>query len=109
MARRPNKIRINETDYKIVSRSKQWGEKTSTMGQITYHKQMIEVADGQTAHDLLDTIIHEVMHGIIEEYKVKMDHRKEEKFVTTISNHLTDVLKKNPRFVEWLSQQSQKD
>lgn len=107
MTRRPRKIRINETDYKVISRSKEWGY-TVAMGQISYHKQLIEVASGQTALELLDTIIHEVMHGIIQEYGVDMDHRKEEKFVTKISNHLTDVLQKNPKLVEWLSKQSQK-
>ena len=108
MARRPKKITINETDYKVVTRSKKWGIDKEAYGQITYSRKMIEIADGQTPQEYLDTVIHEVVHGIIEEYGVEMDRRKEEKFVTQFSNSLTDVLKKNPNFVAWLNEQSKK-
>lgn len=107
LPRRPKKIKINESEYKVISRSKEWGKKQ--FGQITYDKKLIEIAEGQNPEEYLDTVIHEVMHGIIEEYDVEMDRRKEEKFVTQISNYLTDVLKKNPKLVEWLSHQSQKE
>lgn len=108
MARRPKKIKINETDYKVVCRSKRWGRDKKAYGQITYDKKLIEITEGQTPQEYLDTVIHEVMHGIIEEYEVKMDRRKEEKFVTNISNHLTDVLKKNPKLLDWIVSQAQK-
>jgi len=108
MARRPKKIKINETDYKVISRAKSWGASKEALGQITYHKQLIEITKGQNASDYLDTVIHEVMHGIIEEYEVSMDRRREEKFVTQISNNLTDVLKKNPKLLEWIIEQAQK-
>lgn len=108
MARRPKKIKINETDYKVISRSKRWGKAQKAYGQITYDKKLIEITEGQTPQEYLDTVIHEVMHGIIEEYEVAMDKRKEEKFVTKISNHLTDVLKKNPKLLDWIVSQAQK-
>lgn len=108
MSRRPSNIKINEKNYKVISRSKSWGASRDAAGQITYHKQLIEITKGQNPSDYLDTVIHEVMHGIIEEYGVSMDRRREEKFVTQISNNLTDVLKKNPKLLEWIIKQAQK-
>lgn len=117
----PRKIKIGENKYDVKTRKyKSWSKKkTGRFGQITTggKTKLIELRKDQTGDRMfsnpeiakLDTVIHEILHGIVAEYDVGVDGRKEERWVSLIANGLTDVLNKNPKLVEWLSQQAQKD
>lgn len=115
----PRKVQIGENKYEIKTRKyKAWSKKKGkTFGQITYSKNLIEVNKDQTGDRTftnpelakMDTVIHEILHGIVAEYEVGVDGRKEERWVTLLANGLTDVLKKNPNLIEWIKQQALKD
>lgn len=103
MARRPRKVIIGDNDYKLVSRSKAWGERHDAMGMFHYERPLIELADhGSDGLELVNTVIHEILHGIIHEYEIEMDGRIEERLVRCLSEGLTDVCKENPNLLEWV-------
>lgn len=102
--RRPRKVQVANNNYTIKSRSKAWGKKNRAYGMITYQKDLIEVDETQKIDEMVDTVIHEILHAIIAEYKIDVDGRKEEKWVRLISNGLTDVLQKNPNLMSWIQQ-----
>lgn len=118
MARRPHKVKIGDNEYKVVSRKyKSWSKKkTRTFGQIGYNKNVIEINkdqkngiwNGQSVEEV-DTVIHEILHGVVSEYEINVDGRKEEKWVTLMANGLTDVLLKNPNLVAWLKERIDKE
>jgi len=105
---RPKKIKINESEYKIVSRSKSWERKHKALGQIHYDKHLIELFKNQPSDELIDSTIHEIMHGIIKEHEVKLDGRKEEALVTGLANGLTQVFRDNPNLLIWFYNKIQK-
>lgn len=101
----PKKVKIGSREYKVIKRSKRWGKKHKAYGQIQYDKRIIELSNDQNSKELADTLLHELIHSIIHEYKIKLDGRKEESLVTKISNGFTDVFSKNPNLLPWLVRQ----
>lgn len=101
--RRPRKVKVGATDYRMVSRSKSWGNKHKAYGMITYTKELIELTATQSHDEMIDTVIHELLHAIADEYKVKfVDGRQEERVVTKFANGLRDVFKSNPNLLDWI-------
>jgi hypothetical protein len=103
MAQRPKKVTINESEYKIVSRSKEWKEKHKAFGRMHYTKPLIEIANHEGDHkELVDTFLHELAHGLIHECNIDVDGRQEEKLVIQFSNAWTSLFMDNPKVLEWL-------
>lgn len=98
--RRPRKLQIADKTYSVVSRSKEWGAKHKAFGRCHYDKQVIEYAREQDVIELVDTIIHEVLHAAIQEYNITV--KSEEKIVTALANSVTDILVKNPHLLSWI-------
>jgi len=118
MARRPKKVKIGENEYIVKTRKyKSWSKKkTRTFGQIAYSKNTIEIGKDQKkgiwnsqSVEEVDTVIHEILHGVVDEYEIGVDGRKEEKWVTLMANGLTDVLLKNPNLISWLKERVDKE
>lgn len=109
--RRPAEIKIGKKKYRVTSRSKAWGQKNKAYGQITYDKALIEIAgnhEDQPSHskmfEMVDTVVHEIFHGVIKECNIKLDGRKEEKFVKNLATGYCKTLLDNPQLLEWLYQ-----
>lgn len=113
---RPRKVKIKDTDYKLASQDdlhcfikrKVRNQKASIKkrqklyGQIDYNKQLIQLEALQPTKEMVDTIIHEIFHGIIKEYEIPLDGRKEERFVRDLATGITDVLQNNPKLTAWI-------
>lgn len=104
---RPRRVKIGEKNYKVVSRKyKSWNGnskgKGKTWAQINYNQQLVELNVNQSPIELLDSLIHETLHGIIREYGIKVDGRKEEGWVIRIANGITDTYKNNPNLLRWI-------
>jgi hypothetical protein len=99
----PKKLLIGSKRYKIVSRPRAWGEENKAYGMIHYNKDLIEFDRGQNPEELVDTLIHEVLHAVAEEYNVKFkSSQQEESVVSEFAHGLKDVFKNNPNFLHWM-------
>jgi hypothetical protein len=106
--KRPHKVKVNEKVYEIVSKDKAWSKRHKAMGMIRYDAAKIEIAPHEDDTELLDTFLHELLHSIIEEYKVSIDRRSEEKIVRELSGALTQVLLENPSLGKWIHKKTEK-
>ena len=104
---RPKTVKVKNNEYKIVSKTREWKEENGAYGMIHFDKNLIEIANSQSKQNLVDTVLHEILHAIVEEYKIKFTHHKvEERIVTHISQGLTAVFKDNPNLIEWIKEKS---
>lgn len=74
------------------------------MGSVNSNKRIIYIEDGLHPHDLLDTIIHECMHVMVDDSNL-VDESDEEKLVATLSNKFTELFIRNPKLLDWMRQQ----
>jgi len=100
--KRPKVVKVKESYYKLVPRSNAWQKKHNAMGRIDYKNLIIEFDRTQPDIDLVDTFIHEFLHSIIAEYKIKIKGSREEALVTKMSQGLTTLFLENEDLLEWL-------
>lgn len=95
-------IKIGGTVYKIQNEKDSFVEAGKAIdGGINYSQSLIRVARDNKSKQYADTtLIHEIVHGIIEEYNVEIP--EEEKFTEGFSKGLYQVLKDNPKLVEYI-------
>lgn len=95
-------IKIGGTVYKILNEKESFMADGKILdGGINYTQSLIKVARGDKSKQYADsTLIHEIVHGIIEEYSVKIP--EEEKFTEAFSKGLYQVLKDNPELIEYI-------
>ena len=105
MKKRPDKVNILGKEYTIKyfdkpSEVDRNGRK-SVWGQVDFWERQIRVYDNKTTlQDLWDTIIHEILHALIEELNLDKnclnnDRKKEEELVGLLAMGLIDVLFRN--------------
>lgn len=113
---RPRKVKIKDTEYQIVpqddlhcfikrkvrNKKSRVTKRQKLYGQIDYNKQIIQLEALQPTKEMVDTVIHEIFHGIIKEYEIQLDGRKEERFVRDLATGITDVLHNNPKLTAWI-------
>jgi len=89
-----NNIKILGINYKIV-------EKTTreVFGEIDYNSQEILLSEGMTIERLRETLLHEVIHGVLAALGFEKE-TTDEQFVTSFSSALADTLTNNQSFVK---------
>ena len=93
-------IRIGRKTYTVHYKTRL---SENTLGWCIYAKDgkgRIEIKRKQG--DIADTIIHEVLHAICDDQKLKLEHEEEERIVGALANGLTRFLRDNPEFREKL-------
>lgn len=59
---------------------------------------------------MVNTIIHETLHGIVYMFDINFkSQRHEESVVRKMANGIHTVFRDNPHFVEWIMQNSSED
>lgn len=99
----PSAAKIKEKTYSIHPATKHYGVRQDFYGWFCSQNEEILFREGMTKFDTVDTVIHEILHGLIYEYGIKFDHwKKEEATVTRLSTALTEFIIDNPKFMLWL-------
>lgn len=96
----PKKIAIGFRTFNVIVRV----ELPTVVGSVNMNKRLIQIEKNQSPHDMLDTVIHECMHVMIDDSNL-VDEPDEEKLVSTLSNKLTELFIRNPRLLDWMRQQ----
>jgi len=106
----PKRIKIGYLDFKLIPRSKQWSVKHKALGMCIPEEGHIAFVSSQKRSELVNTIIHEMLHGVVYMFDINFRNlREEERVVRKMANGLHTVLKDNPQFLEWIIQNANKD
>jgi len=94
----PKKLNIMSREYKIILHDQwTWGDSTPRYGQIIYEDAEIHLYKNQTEDGLLKSLIHEILHGIIEALSiVEIDtNDNAERIIDTLAVGLGDTIIRN--------------
>lgn len=106
----PKKVKIGYSEFKIVPRSNQWGKRNKAFGDCAPDQARIQYDASQKKSELVNTIIHETLHGIVYMFDINFrNSREEEKVIRKMANGLHTVFADNPEFLEWIMQNSSDD
>jgi hypothetical protein len=100
----PGKIRIGMHDIKTVSMSKELRDVDDNDGLYSARTRLIHIWEEQEPTDIMETLWHEVKHGIFEATKLNEDDKLEEEAVVSRSSPVElQVLKDNPKLLAWIN------
>jgi len=106
----PKRVKIGYSTFKIIPRSKSWGIRHKACGMCVPEDQKIIFDCTQKKTELVNTIIHEMLHGVVYMFDINFRNaRDEERVVRKMANGLQTVFNDNPQFLEWLLQNTKKD
>ena len=94
-------IKIGYTTYDIQVWDKMTATTNEAYGEFYEKEQVIGIDGNQKGSQLVNTLLHEIMHGIIFQYGLKIDDEKkteakEEHIVNATTNGLSAVFVDNP-------------
>lgn len=101
--RLPKKITIKDNPVTIVSRSKSWAKRHKVFGQFTLssdNQHLIEWDKTQPEQEVVNTILHEILHAIYQQNDIPRKPSEEE-VVTKLTNGLEEALRGNQHLLDW--------
>ena len=91
-----DKVKIGPYAFDINDRSEEWHRSTGDYGSTLIDNLVINVVtEDRPAMFVLDTLLHEILHGIWEVWHLGEDIEIEERIVASISTALLGVLQDN--------------
>lgn len=105
-------IKIGYTKYKIQIWDKLTASSNEAYGEFFQREQVIGIDGNQTGSQLVNTLLHEVMHGIVYQMGIKMDGDadvREETMVNSVTNGLCQVYVDNPWLLPWIQKEIKSD
>ena len=107
-------IKIGYTKYEIQVWDKMTATSNEAYGEFYEKEQVIGIDGNQKGSQLVNTLLHEIMHGIIFQYGLKLDNEKtsearEEMVVNATTNGLSAVFVDNPWLLPWIQSEIKKD
>lgn len=106
----PKRLKIGYSEFKIVPRSAHWGVRNKAFGECSPDEAKIQYDSTQKRSELVNTILHEALHGIVYMFDINFKNMKEEEnVVRKMANGLHTVFRDNPQFLEWIIQNSSGD
>tara|TARA_B100000745_G_scaffold40680_1_gene24838 strand:+ start:54 stop:452 length:399 start_codon:yes stop_codon:yes gene_type:complete len=109
-----NTIKIGYTRYDIQVWDKMTATSNEAYGEFYEKEQVIGIDGNQKGGQLVNTLLHEIMHGIIFQYGLKdglepKGDAKEEQIVNATTNGLSAVFVDNPWLLPWIQTEIKKD
>lgn len=103
----PTRVRIGCFVIDVIVGSYEDHEQEGTYGHLNMFQKRISVRPGMASHQLANTFIHEVMHGIHSVYGLMRGPDEtqptEEEYTTLTANGLCAFWQDNPKAAAWWS------
>ena len=99
---KPKIIRFGHRDFKIKYITHKQAQKKGIYGEVDTTTNIITVDDSLDNKITSNTIIHELMHIIAEQYHWNFPAKEEELVCETTGNALSDLFNQNPDFINYL-------
>lgn len=97
----PDSIKIAGHDIEVIERDKEWLHSKDKWGHYNSAKARMKVVIECTDTRILETFLHEMLHGVFDCYGIYTvdDKDVEEEVITLLSKGLTQVLRDNPELM----------
>ena len=99
----PTHIKVGPFDFAVRPISRELGLRLREDGD--FDGESIHVTKGQRGPALADTVMHELLHDIFKTFALK-DEDDEERIVSALATGLVGVLRDNPNFATWLTDEA---
>lgn len=100
----PERIKIGPYYFEINERAESWQRATDAHGSMIFEDLQINaVTEGRSDIFILDTVTHEINHGIWSVYHLEEDD-SEERIVSTLATGFIAVLRDNPEFMAYIQE-----
>ncbi len=96
-----SKIKIGNINYEL-SEVPCVDRYSALKGQIIYDESIIKILDDMNLEHKQETLLHEILHGLIHFLNIDLDN-KEEEVVTQFARGIMMVIKDNPDLINYLS------
>jgi len=98
----PEKIKIGYRDYKLEEWKQTVASANDAHGQFFAKEGIIGYTVEEKGVSHANTILHELLHGIIYQWDIELGEKEEEHLVNALSNGLTAVFVDNPNLMDYL-------
>ena len=98
----PKTLKIGYENYEIEYWPPTHATTTEAYGEFFAKEKKIGIDGAQTGASLVNTMIHEAMHGICFHQGMQLKDDEEERIVNSMANGITQLLKDNPDLVDWI-------
>jgi len=100
---RLKKIKIGGQVYKVIT-DNEICTNFNALGVTFKDKSLIVLKDDAPDDVILDTLIHEMLHGVCANYLFDPERADEEEIVTALAHGLTQVLRDNPKLLQQIQE-----
>ena len=100
----PKKVKIGYIFYKIKAATEDYVETAKIAAELSVDKEQILFDKKLSINQLVNALIHEVVHGIIDNWGIQFPNNEaEEIFTEAFANGWTTVFLDNQEFITWLN------
>ena len=100
----PKIIKIGYQDYRFQEWEKHLASSNEAYGEFFQKEKVIGLANNDTGISHANTLIHEILHGIMYQWNTNLTEKEEEKVCTTIANGLITVIRDNPWLLNYIKE-----
>ena len=95
-------VKIGYQNYTIKNLDSIVSKCNEINGQFLASDRIIALSSTEDNISHINTLIHEILHGIVYQWGIDLDGKDEEKICNTIANGLTTVLVDNPWLLPYI-------
>ena len=100
----PEKIKIGYRNYKLEEWKQTVANANEAHGQFFAKEGVIGYTAEEKGVSHANTMLHELLHGIIYQWSIELGEKEEEHLVNALSNGLTTVLVDNPKLMDYFKE-----
>ena len=104
MAEFPTSVRIGYHDFTVEEWDVTAAAFASRYGECDHLKKTIRVSRAHGDRKAAETLVHETLHAIFNEWVIQKED-DEERIVSTLSGAICAVWRQNPKAFEWIREQ----
>ena len=102
MMKQPNRIKVGYKYFDVEFHATSHDLEPGYSGMCQHMKQKIIVTDSLSPAKQANTLLHETLHAICNEYEIFDDDNLEERAVTCLANGLCLLIQENPETIKWI-------
>jgi len=95
-------IKIGYQTYPIETWEPTQATSNEASGEFFARDKKIGVDGREVGAAKVNTLVHEILHGIVYQYGLELEDKQEETIVNVLSNGLTQVFVDNAQFTDWI-------
>jgi len=99
----PATIYLGHRKLKVKEISSKIADKDGVYGDFDSAKDIIRIDKTLKSPKKLNTLIHEIVHAILDHFNAELKLKDEEKVCEVLGSGLTDLLFQNPKLIKYIN------